>query len=64
MEEAEGRGEETSIAEGTKILGGILDELLPRIAGVHISAPRGEIGAAIALAREVRRRVGGLLARG
>jgi homocysteine S-methyltransferase len=64
MEAADARGEGAAAEEGGRILGEILDELLPRVAGVHISAPRGEIEGALALAREVRRRVGGARARG
>jgi homocysteine S-methyltransferase len=64
MEDAEARGGGAAAEEGERILGEILDELLPSVAGVHISAPRGEIAGALALAREVSRRVGGERARG
>lgn len=59
MEGAGGEGSAKGREEGRTILGEILDDILPRVQGVHITAARGEIAGALALAREVRARVGG-----
>jgi len=64
MEDAEAQGGSAAAEEGIRVVGEILDELLPRVAGVHISTPRGEIAGALDLVREVRRRVGGKHASG
>jgi hypothetical protein len=58
MASAETRGAESAVEEGRKILGEVLEAVLPHVQGVHVNASRGGVELALDLAREARRGAG------